>query len=180
MLPFKGYKFLHSDTVDLTLRYQYNMTEKRFMQLAIVKAKEGIKKGQTPFGACIVKDSEVISSAHNVVWKNTDVTAHAEINAIRKACRKLNSIDLSGCTIYCTTEPCPMCFGACHWARISKIIFGTTIEDSKEFGFNELRISNSKMKSAGYADLEITGSFLRDKCLELFKIWANEKDNRPY
>ena len=150
------------------------------MQLAIERAKEGIKKGQTPFGACIVRDFNIISSAHNVVWKNTDATAHAEINAIRKACRKLNSIDLRGCIIYCTTEPCPMCFSACHWARISRIIFGTTIEDSRKFGFNELVISNSKMKSAGQINLEITGSFLRDECLELFKIWAHEKDNKPY
>lgn len=156
------------------------MIEREFMQVAIEKAREGIKKGQTPFGACIVRDSDVIGSAHNAVWKNTDVTAHAEINAIRNACRKLNSIDLSGCTIFCTTEPCPMCFGACHWARISRIIFGTTIEDSKKFGFNELVISNIRMKSAGQTNLEITGRFLRDECLELFKIWIQEKDNKPY
>jgi len=156
------------------------MIESEFMQVAIEKAKEGIKKGQTPFGACIVRDFDVISSAHNAVWKNTDVTAHAEINAIRDACRKLSSIDLSGCTIFCTTEPCPMCFGACHWARISRIIFGTTIEDSKKFGFNELVISNNRMKLAGQTNLEITGRFLRDECLELFKIWAHEKSNKPY
>ena len=156
------------------------MIESKFMQVAIEKAKEGIKKGQTPFGACIVRDSDIISSAHNAVWKNTDVTAHAEINAIRDACRKLSSIDLSGCTIFCTTEPCPMCFGACHWARISRIIFGTTIEDSKKFGFNELVISNNRMKLAGQTNLEITGRFLRDECLELFKIWAHEKSNKPY
>jgi len=156
------------------------MIESEFMRVAIEKAKEGIKKGQTPFGACIVRDSDVISAAHNAVWKNTDVTAHAEINAIRNACGKLNSIDLSGCTIFCTTEPCPMCFGACHWARISRIIFGTTIEDSKKFGFNELVISNNRMKSAGQTNLEITGRFLRDECLELFKIWAHEKDSKPY
>jgi guanine deaminase len=156
------------------------MMERKFMQVAVEKAKEGIRKGQTPFGACVVRDLDIVSSAHNLVWKNTDVTAHAEINAIRKACRKLYSIDLSGCTIYCTTEPCPMCFGACHWARISRIIFGTTIEDSKKFGFNELVISNSNMKSAGQTNLEITGNFLRDECLELFKIWAHEKDNKPY
>ena len=150
------------------------------MLLAIEKAKDGIREGQTPFGACIVRDPEIISTAHNVVWKNSDVTSHAEINAIRLACKKLNSIDLSGCVIYSTTEPCPMCFSACHWGRISHIIYGTSIEDSRNVGFSELCISNSKMKSMGQAKMEITGNFLREECLELFKIWAREKCNKPY
>lgn len=150
------------------------------MQFAIEKAKEGIRKGQTPFAACIVRDSEVISCAHNTVWKGNDITAHAEINAIRMACKKLNSIDLSGCIIYSTTEPCPMCFSACHWARISGIVYGTSIGDSKENGFNELVISNSRMKSIGQTNLEVIGSFLRDECLELFKIWSQQKDKKTY
>jgi len=156
------------------------MIDRKFMQLAIEKAKEGIRKGQTPFGACVVRDSEIISSAHNVVWKKTDVTAHAEINAIRMACKRLNSVDLKDCVIYCTTEPCPMCFGACHWARISRIVYGTSIGDSKKFGFNELVISNTKMKSVGRTNVEINGGFLRGECLELFKMWSREKDNKPY
>jgi tRNA(Arg) A34 adenosine deaminase TadA len=156
------------------------MIDKKFIQLAIEKAKEGIGKGQTPFAACIVKDSKVISCAHNTVWKANDVTAHAEINAIRMACKKLNSIDLSGCTVYSTTEPCPMCFSACHWARISGIVYGTSINDSRKNGFNELSISNSKMKSIGQTDLEVVGSFARDECLELFEIWSHQKDKKPY
>ncbi|HEO64204.1 MAG TPA: nucleoside deaminase, partial [Candidatus Omnitrophica bacterium] len=99
-----------------------------FMRLAVSKAEHGIKAGQTPFGACIVKNGKVIVCQHNAVWQNTDITAHAEIAAIREACRKLNSIDLSGCTIYSTTEPCPMCFTAIHWAKISRIVYGTSIE----------------------------------------------------
>lgn len=156
------------------------MAERKFMQLAIEKAKEGIREGQTPFAACIVKDSDVISCEHNTVWKGNDITAHAEINAIRMACKKLNSIDLNGCTIYSTTEPCPMCFSAIHWARISRIVYGTNINDSKENGFNELVISNSKMKSVGQADLELIGSFAREECLDLFEIWSRQKDKKPY
>jgi len=156
------------------------MTAKKFMQLALEKAKEGIRKGQTPFGACIVKDSQMISCAHNLVWKNTDITAHAEINAIRMACKKLNSIDLKGSTIYCTTEPCPMCFSACHWAKISRIVYGTSIKDANKIGFNELTISSNKMKSLSHNNVRITGNFLRDECLELFNIWSHKKDKKPY
>jgi len=156
------------------------MADWKFMKLAIEKAKEGIEKGQTPFGACVVRDSEVISCAHNTVWKSNDVTRHAEINAIRLACKKLNSIDLSGCTIYATTEPCPMCFGACHWARISTIVYGSSIEDSREFGFNELVISNRRMKSMGQTDLELIGGFARDECLGLFEMWSRGKSKRSY
>ena len=94
----------------------------KFMRLAIAKAREGIKKGQAPFGACIVKNGKVIACSHNIVWESLDITAHAEINAIRTTCKKLKSVDLSGCTIYSTCEPCPMCFSACHWGRISRIV----------------------------------------------------------
>lgn len=88
--------------------------------------KEGVDKGQTPFGSCIVKEGEVVSCEHNRVWETTDITAHAEIVSIRATCNKLNTIDLSGCVIYSTTEPCPMCYSAIHWAKISKIIYGTS------------------------------------------------------
>ena len=125
------------------------------MKLAIDKAKEGIKRGQTPFGACIAKDEKIISCVYNTVWQSMDITAHAEIIAIREACKKLNMIDLSGCVMYSTCEPCPMCFCACHWARISKIIYGTHIEDAKKLGFSELTISDEKMKLFGNSPIEV-------------------------
>ncbi len=156
------------------------MTDEEFMRLAIEKAKEGIRKGQTPFGACIVKDSDVVSCAHNTVWRGNDVTSHAEINAIRMACKKLNTVDLSGCVIYTTTEPCPMCFGACHWARISRIVHGSSIEDSKQYGFNELVITNKEMKSLGKTGVELVGGFDRDECLQLFRTWNRRKTKRLY
>lgn len=156
------------------------MTDSHFMQQAINKAKEGIEYGQTPFGACIVKNNAVISLSHNAVWENTDITAHSEINAIKDACQKLNTIDLTGCIIYSTCEPCPMCFSACHWAKISKIIYGASIEDANEIGFNELSISNHKMKELGKSNIEIEGGFLKELCLELFTIWFKRSDKKIY
>ena len=94
-----------------------------YMQMAIEKARAGIAAGQTPFGACLVKDGEVLACTHNTVWAGTDITAHAEINVLREACRRVGSVDLSGATIYSTCEPCPMCFSACLWARVSKVVF---------------------------------------------------------
>ncbi len=151
-----------------------------FMQLALDKAKEGVDAGQSPFGACIVKNGTVIACEHNNVWGSTDITAHAEVHAIREANKKLNTIDLSGCIIYSTCEPCPMCFTAIHWARIDKIYFGAGIDDAKRFGFNELTISNEMLKNHGSSKVEIEAGFMREKCLELFEYFESRKDKRTY
>ncbi|MEA3255061.1 MAG: nucleoside deaminase [Candidatus Altiarchaeota archaeon] len=156
------------------------MGDKEFMRLAIKKAMEGINEGQTPFGACIVRDDEVVACAHNNVWESVDVTAHAEIHVIRDTCRKLNTIDLSGSVIYSTCEPCPMCFSACHWAKISRIVYGARIEDAKKYGFNELVISNKQMKRLNNSPMKVVGDFLRDEALELFKAWSKQGGNRIY
>ena len=94
--------------------------DEALMRIAINKAVEGVHFGQLPFGACIAKDGKAISFAHNTLLKETNVTAHAEINAIREACAKMNTLDLSGCTMYCTCQPCPMCLSACGLANISR------------------------------------------------------------
>jgi tRNA(Arg) A34 adenosine deaminase TadA len=154
--------------------------DEKFMRLAIEKAKEGIENNNSPFGACIVKDGEVVSCEHNIVWQSTDITAHAEINAIRKACEKLNTIDLSGCVIYSTCEPCPMCFSACHWARISVIVYGASIDDAEKAGFSELSISNEKMKQLGHSQIEIISSFMREQNIELFKLWLQQPGRKVY
>lgn len=150
------------------------------MLAAIKKAREGIKKGQTPFGACIVKNRNIISCTNNAVWKNTDITAHAEIHAIRSACKKLKTIDLSGCVIYSTTEPCPMCFSACHWAKISKIVYGTRIEDARKAGFHELAVSDKTLKKTGHSPVKLKGGFLRKECLGLLREWRRRKDRKVY
>jgi tRNA(Arg) A34 adenosine deaminase TadA len=131
------------------------MGEERFMRLAIEKAKEGIAKGQEPYGACVVKDGEVISVAHNTALADPDVTAHAEMNAIRQACKNLNTIDLSGCEIYATFKPCRMCQEACIRANISEIYYGVGPEDT---GSTPIEPS-----------IKITSSFLRDECFEMLQ-----------
>ncbi len=150
------------------------------MDLAIKKAHQGVKKGQTPFGACVVKKGKVVALAHNIVWKTTDITAHAEITAIRRACRTLKTIDLRGCVIYSTCEPCPMCFSACHWARISKVVYGAAIKDAKHFGFHELTISCQKMKQSGRSPVKLEKGFLYKENLELFRFWSRQKGKKTY
>ena len=130
--------------------------EERFMRLAIEKANEGIAKGQEPFGSCVVKDGEVISVAHNTALADPDVTAHAEMNAIRLACKNLNTIDLSGCEIYATFKPCRMCQEACIRANISEIYYGVGPEDT---GSTPIVPS-----------IKITAGFLRDECLEMLQM----------
>jgi len=150
------------------------------MQLAIDKTREGVAQGQTPFGACIVKDGKAVSCEHNKVWATSDITAHAEIVAIREACKRLGTIDLSGCVIYSTTEPCPMCFSAIHWANIGEVVFGASIADAKAYGFHELTISNEEMKEMGGSDVNLTRGFMAKEALAVFEEWANRKEKKAY
>ena len=110
------------------------------MQKAIEESKSNLennyKKGG-PFGAVIVKDGEIISSAHNTVIECNDPTAHAEVNAIRKACQKLNTHDLSGCILYTSAEPCPMCLSAIIWSNIKIVYFANTKKDADDIGFRD-------------------------------------------
>ncbi|MCX5699494.1 MAG: nucleoside deaminase [Candidatus Omnitrophica bacterium] len=152
----------------------------KFMRLAIAKAVEGIRKGQSPFGACIVKNKQIIACSHNLVWKNNNITAHAEMAAIGSACKALETIDLSGCTIYSTSEPCPMCFSACHWARISRIVFGCAIKDAKNFGFNEMGISNFKLKKLIKSKIKITSRLAVKENIALFEFWQEQAKTRVY
>jgi len=114
------------------------MDKNKYMQLAIDLAKENVKKGfGGPFGAVIVKNGEVIAQAANSVTSTNDPTAHAEVNAIRQACKKLNTFNLSGCEIYASCEPCPMCLSAIYWARIDKVYVAATKKDAAEAGFDD-------------------------------------------
>ncbi len=153
---------------------------RKFMLLAIKEAAKNLKEPYGgPFGACIVKGGKVIAVARNTVLKN-DASCHAEINAIRSASRKLKTFDLSGCEIYSTTEPCPMCFSAIHWARIGKIIFGTTTKDAKKIGFNELMITDKRLRSLGNSKVKIAEGFMRKECLELFRRFDAIPDKELY
>lgn len=153
--------------------------QKKWMQVAIQSALVGIKRLEGgPFGAVIVRGKQVIAVAHNEVLKNHDATCHAEINAIRIASQKLKRFDLSDCVIYSTTEPCPMCFSAIHWACISEVFFGTSIADVARRGFNELSISSKKMKREGKSPVVLKAGFMKKECLELLRTWDRlEKKN---
>ena len=150
------------------------------MRLAIACAHQGIKKGQTPFGSCIVKGHKVIACNHNLVWKNNNIILHAEMAAIGSACKVLRTIDLSGCTIYSTCEPCPMCFSACHWARISRIVFGCSIKDARSFGFNEMALSNLKLKQLIKSKIKIVSKIAVKENIELFEFWQAQGKARVY
>ncbi len=113
------------------------MMETDFMREAIELARENIKKGGGPFAAIIVKDGKEIARTGNTVTLSNDPTAHAEVNAIREACRKLGTFNLSGCEIYSSCEPCPMCLSAIYWAGISKIYMSASRFDAAEAGFDD-------------------------------------------
>ena len=142
------------------------------MREAFRVAREGIKKGQSPFGAVIVKDGKMLAAAHNTVLMDKDPTAHAEINAIRQATKRMGTWDLSGSEIYSTTEPCPMCLSAIHWARIGKVYFSTRIEDVARLGFNEIHLHNEEIVRLAGLQLEIHGDVLREEGLKLLEEWA--------
>lgn len=157
-----------------------DQSDEHFMKLAMGVCKRGIDAGQAPFGACIVRDGNVMAQAHNTVWLHTDITAHAEVCCIRQACAGLGTIDLSSCTIYSTTEPCPMCFGAIHWARIDRIVYGASIADAEAFEFHELNISNEQMKQLGRSPVQVMGGVMRDEAIDLFRAWKSHPGCRAY
>jgi tRNA(Arg) A34 adenosine deaminase TadA len=155
-------------------------SDEHWMRLAIAKAREGVAAGQTPFGACVVRGGEAVAVAHNVVLRDTDIAAHAEVTAIRQACRALGAIDLGGCIIYSTCEPCPMCFSASHWANLDRIVYGASIADAARCGFRELSISNEQMKRLGGSKVGVEAGLLRDEALELFAEWMRQPGRRTY
>jgi guanine deaminase len=146
-------------------------SEGEFMKAAIDKAKEGIAAGQSPFGAVIVRGGAVVAATHNTVWRDTDPTAHAEVNCIRAAAAALKTIGLSGCQMYSTCEPCPMCLAAIHWSKIDRVVFGATIDDAARAGFCELHVDARVLAEMGKSPLQVESGLLREECAELFDIW---------
>ncbi len=142
-----------------------------FMQLAIDEALYGVTCGHGgPFGAVIVKDGEVAGRGHNMVLKNNDPTCHGEVAAIRDTCLNLGTYDLSGCEIYTTGEPCPMCLYACLWANIDKVYYGCTIEDNALIGFRDEEFDSLAGGRESLKDYLVCLD--REACLELFAAYA--------
>ena len=147
------------------------MSEADLMRLAIAKTREGIAAGQSPFGAILVKDGGVVASTHNTVWRDTDPTAHAEVNCLRAAAKALGTIELKGCTLYSTCEPCPMCLAAIHWAKVDRVVYGATIADAAAAGFAELHVHARSLAEMGRSPLVVEGGLLREDCSALFADW---------
>ena len=152
----------------------------QLMQLAIEKAQAGIAAGQTPFGCAIVIEDDIIAVAHNTVWSTTDITAHAEITAIREACRRVADVHLSGAMVATTCEPCPMCMAALHWSRAAKVYYGASIDDAARAGFNELALPAAELLKRGGSHVELVPGVLRDECRELFELWRAAAKSREY
>ena len=142
------------------------MNHEQFMRSALLEA----KKGDRPYGAVIVKDGEIIVRAHNTTQRENDVSAHAEINALRSFTKQYGySLDaLSGYTLYTTCEPCPMCAAACIWSGVSTVVFGASIAQLIDLGNKQIDISCQTVAEKGFQALEVISGILADECLELF------------
>ena len=153
--------------------------KKVFMQMAIDLAIENIKNGGGPFGAVIVKDNEVVATGVNRVTATNDPTAHAEVSAIRAACQKLGTFILSGCEIYSSCEPCPMCLGAIYWSHLDRLYYGANKVDAADAGFDDSFI---------YKELEISPSqrrvrtsiLMSKEALKVFEAWKTLEDKIEY
>jgi guanine deaminase len=156
------------------------MTENDFMRLAIRKAQDGIAAGQSPFGSVIVQGGNVVAATHNTVWRDGDPTAHAEVNCIRAAAQALKTIALHGCALYSTTEPCPMCLSAIHWAKIDRVVYGATIADATAAGFCELQIDAKLLAQMGKSHLKVESGLLSKECGDLFAQWLASGKARAY
>lgn len=155
------------------------MKKDDFMRKAIELSLKNIENGGGPFGAVIVKDGEIIATGVNRVTASCDPTAHAEVSAIREAARKLGTFNLSGCEIYTSCEPCPMCLGAIYWARLDKMYYANTKADAKNIGFDdsfiydelELKPADRKLPSE---------TLLHNEAIKAFETWASKEDKIEY
>ena len=155
------------------------MTKEDLIREAFRLAEDNVRNGGGPFGAVIAKDGEIISTGVNRVTATHDPTAHAEVSAIREACRKLDTYSLKGCEIYSSCEPCPMCLGAIYWAHLDKIYFGNNKTDAKNIGFDdsfiydELELPRGKRKLASEVLLE-------KEAIKAFELWRDKPDKIEY
>jgi guanine deaminase len=155
------------------------MGNEEFMAMAIDETLQGVRGGQLPFGACIARGERVVSCAHNTVWRDTDPTSHAEMNAIREACRKEGSLDLSGCVLYSTCEPCLMCLGACYRAKLSTLIYAASGEDARRYGIAQPAIPKECVEQLTRSGLQIVGGLLREESQALFEAWRSSGGALP-
>lgn len=172
-------KFILINNNIKSLSYNLDMKKmNKFMKVAYNEATKGMLKNDGgPFGAVIVKDKKIIAKAHNQVLKRNDPTAHAEMNAIRKASKKLGTFDLSDCVIYTTCKPCPMCLGGIFWARIKTVYYGATDKDAAKAGFDDKLFYEMLKKDSNGLNLKQVDAKVNAK---LFNIWLKKNDRKMY
>lgn len=147
------------------------VSHEKWMQMAIELSEKNVLESiGGPFGAVIVKDGELIAGSGNKVTSTNDPTAHAEVSAIRLACQKLETFDLSGCVIYTSCEPCPMCLSAVYWAKIDTIYYANTKKDADDIGFSDKFIYDELEKPMQERQLPIV-QMMRDEALNAFRLW---------
>jgi guanine deaminase len=154
--------------------------EEQFMKRAIELALENVRSGRGgPFGVVIVKDGQVLAEGANSVTSTNDPTAHAEIVAIRDACRKLKTFQLDGCEIYSSCEPCPMCVGAIYWARAARVFYGASAGDAAVAQFDDAVIFREIAQPARLRRIPMTQA-MRDEALVAFRAWMEKPDRIRY
>ena len=155
------------------------MPKNKFMIRAIELSISSANSTGGPFGCVIVQDEKIIAEGSNKVTFSNDPTAHAEIVAIREACRKLNTFNLLGCDIYTSCEPCPMCLSAIYWSHIENIYYANTRDDAKKINFDDSLIYSEFSKKIEDRKIPIK-QMLRDEALKAFEIWDKKKDKIEY
>lgn len=160
-------------------RVKFTSEDEKFMQQAIDLSIESVANGGGPFGAVIVRNGEVIATGTNRVTATCDPTAHAEVSAIRAACTKLKEFKLSGCTIYSSCEPCPMCLSALYWAGVERIFYGNTKRDAKAINFDDSFIYDQIALDYSKRSIPCI-NIMRDKALEGFRAWSEKEDKVLY
>lgn len=160
-------------------RVKFTSEDEKFMQQAIDLSIESVANGGGPFGAVIVRDGEVIATGTNRVTATCDPTAHAEVSAIRAACAKLKEFKLSGCTIYSSCEPCPMCLSALYWAGVERIFYGNTKSDAKAINFDDSFIYDQIALDYSKRSIPCI-NIMRDKALKGFRAWSEKEDKVLY
>ena len=150
-----------------------------FLRRAIVLAHENIRAGGGPFAAVVVKDRVVVAEGVNQVTATNDPTAHAEVVAIRAACRSLATFQLTGCDLYTTCEPCPMCLGAIYWARLARVFYAGLACDAATAGFDDAFIYDEIKLSHASRRIPMSG-LLREEGIAIFDAWRAKTDKKPY
>ena len=151
----------------------------KFMARAIELSIESVNTGGGPFGSVIVKDEKIIAEGSNKVTSTNDPTAHGEIVAIRKACKSLNNFNLSGCELYSTCEPCPMCLSAIYWAHIEKVYYANTRDDAQKIDFDDSLIYSELLKNVKKRKIPMV-QMMRDEALKTFELWDKKTDKVKY